>query len=99
MSPLKIALFAAALAALAACATPNSLAPGTTVDAGACPARQSDWQLFDSRWRQSAAILESAIRSIGVERRFRRARAACARRAGDDRRCVRSCSVRQRHAR
>ncbi len=32
MSPLKIALFAAAVAALAACATPQSLAPGTTVD-------------------------------------------------------------------
>ena len=32
MSPLKIALFAVALAALAACATPNSLAPGTTID-------------------------------------------------------------------
>ena len=32
MSPLKIASFAAALAALAACATPNSLAPGTTID-------------------------------------------------------------------
>ena len=32
MSPLKIALFTAALAALAACATPQSLAPGTTVD-------------------------------------------------------------------
>lgn len=32
MSPLKIAVFAAALAALAACATPKSLAPGTTLD-------------------------------------------------------------------
>ena len=32
MSPLKIALFAAAIATLAACATPQSLAPGTTVD-------------------------------------------------------------------
>ena len=31
MSPLKIASFAAALA-LAACATPNSLSPGTTLD-------------------------------------------------------------------
>jgi len=32
MSPLKFASFAAALAVLAACATPNSLIPGTTID-------------------------------------------------------------------
>ena len=32
MSPLRIATFAATLAALAACATPNSMAPGTTID-------------------------------------------------------------------
>ncbi len=32
MSPFKIVLFAAALSALAACATPQSLAPGTTLD-------------------------------------------------------------------
>lgn len=32
MSPLKIALFVGAVATLAACATPQSLAPGTTVD-------------------------------------------------------------------
>jgi outer membrane protein assembly factor BamE (lipoprotein component of BamABCDE complex) len=32
MSPLKVASFAAALAVLAACATPNSLTPGTTID-------------------------------------------------------------------
>ena len=32
MSPLKIALFTVVVATLAACATPQSLAPGTTVD-------------------------------------------------------------------
>ncbi len=32
MSPLKTVLFAAAVSALAACATPASLAPGTTLD-------------------------------------------------------------------
>ena len=32
MNPLKTALFAAAISALTACATPTSLAPGTTLD-------------------------------------------------------------------
>src|ERR671910_2602099 len=32
MNPMKVASFALAMAALAACATPNSLAPGTTLE-------------------------------------------------------------------
>ena len=69
MSPSKTLLFAAAVSLLSACATPQSLAPGTTLDEARAKLRKPTGTI-PSRAAARGAGIQSAVRPVCVERRL-----------------------------